>query len=137
MTAAAKNEGGGAPMAFMGMGMAGNMTAGQMTGLYELGQQAPPPGAASNADVWRCACGQEGNRAAFCPACGSPRPASNADVWRCECGAVSQGKFCPQCGKPRPAAALCPRCGYAPPAGQTPPKFCPECGAPFAGAEGS
>ncbi len=59
-------------------------------------------------------------------------PAFDNAVWHCaNCGAQNTGKFCESCGTPKPAAKLtsCPKCGWAPAAGQTMPKFCPECGA--------
>ena len=124
MKAAASNTATGPAMAFMGMGMAGQMGGINAQNLYAMGQQqaaqqaaqqpvAPPqpapqpaaPAAAPAADGWTCACGQSGNT----------------------------GKFCSECGaaKPQPARYACSKCGFVPEDPTHPPKFCPECGDPF------
>lgn len=151
MKAAASNTATGPAMAFMGMGMAGQMGGINAQNLYAMGQQqaaqqaaqqpvAPPqpapqpaaPAAAPAADGWTCACGQTGNTGKFCGNCGQPKPADES--WTCTCGAVNKGKFCAECGKPRPAAVKrfkCDKCGWEPEDPTNPPKFCPECGDPF------
>ena len=156
MKAAASNTATGPAMAFMGMGMAGQMGGINAQNLYAMGQQqaaqqaaqqpaaapqpAPQPApqqpaapaAAPAADGWTCACGQTGNTGKFCGNCGQPRPADES--WTCACGAVNKGKFCAECGKPRPAAVKkfkCDKCGWEPEDPTNPPKFCPECGDPF------
>ena len=141
MKAAASNTATGPAMAFMGMGMAGQMGGINAQNLYAMGQQqaaqqaAPQPAApaaAPAADGWTCACGQTGNTGKFCGNCGQPKPADES--WTCTCGAVNKGKFCAECGKPRPAAVKkfkCDKCGWEPEDPANPPKFCPECGDPF------
>ena len=155
MKAAASNTATGPAMAFMGMGMAGQMGGINAQNLYAMGQQqaaqqaaqqpaaapqpAPQPApqsaapaAAPAADGWTCACGQTGNTGKFCGNCGQPKPADES--WTCACGAVNKGKFCAECGKPRPAAVKkfkCDKCGWEPEDPTNPPKFCPECGDPF------
>ena len=151
MKAAASNTATGPAMAFMGMGMAGQMGGINAQNLYAMGQQqaaqqaamqpvAPPqpapqpaaPAAAPAADGWTCACGQTGNTGKFCGNCGQPKPADES--WTCTCGAVNKGKFCAECGRPRPAAVKkfkCDKCGWEPEDPTNPPKFCPECGDPF------
>ena len=147
MKAAASNTATGPAMAFMGMGMAGQMGGINAQNLYAMGQQqaaqqaaqqpvAPPqpaaPAAAPAADGWTCACGQTGNTGKFCGNCGQPKPADES--WTCACGAVNKGKFCAECGRPRPAAVKrfkCDKCGWEPEDPTNPPKFCPECGDPF------
>ena len=140
MQDAAKNEGTGPVMGFMGMGMAQNVTGGNIQNLYAMGAQqqaAPPPQTQSPpqpaAAGWTCACGHAGNSGKFCMECGKPRPEPAAG-WTCVCGAVNQGKFCQECGKPKPAEAplyRCDKCGWNPPDPRNPPKFCPECGDVF------
>ena len=143
MKAAASNTATGPAMAFMGMGMAGQMGGINAQNLYAMGQQqpvAPPqpapqpaaPAAAPAANGWTCTCGQTGNTGKFCGSCGQPKPADES--WTCACGAVNKGKFCAECGRPRPAAVKrfkCDKCGWEPEDPTNPPKFCPECGDPF------
>ena len=155
MKAAASNTATGPAMAFMGMGMAGQMGGINAQNLYAMGQQqaaqqaaqqpaaapqpAPQPApqsaapaAAPAADGWTCACGQTGNTGKFCGNCGQPKPTDES--WTCACGAVNKGKFCAECGRPRPAAVKrfkCDKCGWEPEDPTNPPKFCPECGDPF------
>ncbi len=152
MKSAAKNEGAGAAMAFMGMNMAGGAAGGAVQGLYEMAQnqggpQQPqgqptkagggPGGTASgtgsgSGDVWRCpACGAEVS-GKFCTECGAKRPV--AEGWTCSCGAVNKGRFCSECGAKKPAGEplyKCDKCGWEPEDPKHPPKFCPECGDPF------
>ena len=155
MKAAASNTATGPAMAFMGMGMAGQMGGINAQNLYAMGQQqaaqqaaqqpaaapqpAPQPApqsaapaAAPAADGWTCACGQTGNTGKFCGNCGQPKPTDES--WTCACGAGNKGKFCAECGRPRPAAVKrfkCDKCGWEPEDPTNPPKFCPECGDPF------
>ncbi len=113
MKAAAANTGAGPAMAFMGMGMAGQMGGMNAQNLFQMGQQqqaqqqAAQPAPAPAAQGWTCTCGQSGITGNFCPNCGSkkPEPKPAGDSWQCACGATATGKFCPECGKPKPAAA--------------------------------
>ncbi len=110
MKAAASNTATGPAMAFMGMGMAGQMGGMNAQNLYAMGQQqtaqpaaqqpaAPPqpapqpaaPAAAPAADGWTCSCGHTGNTGKFCAECGQPKPADES--WTCTCGAMNKGKF--------------------------------------------
>ena len=104
MQAAAANENAGAFMGFAGMNMAQN-AAGNVQGLFQMGQQqaAPAPAApaapeAPAAGGWTCACGAV-NTGKFCSECGAKKP---SDEWTCACGVVNKGKFCPECGAKRP-----------------------------------
>ncbi|RHR11044.1 SPFH domain-containing protein [Pseudoflavonifractor sp. AF19-9AC] len=141
MQSAASNPNAGPAMAFMGMGMAGQMGGMNAQNLYQMGaqQQAqpapPPPPAPAPAPPapsgWVCSCGATAT-GKFCPECGKPKPA--ADGWTCSCGTVNKGKFCAECGKPKPAGVpqyKCDKCGWEPDDPAHPPKFCPECGDPF------
>ena len=143
MQSAASNEGAGPAMAFMGMGMAGQMGGMNAQNLYQMGQQpqyqqpapqaAPIPTsapAAPVADSWTCACGNVAS-GKFCMECGAKRPEPVAAGWTCTCGAVNKGKFCPECGAKKPAGVpqyKCDKCGWEPADPTHPPKFCPECG---------
>ena len=136
MKAAAANTGAGPAMAFMGMGMAGQMGGMNAQNLFQMGQQqqaqqqAAQPASAPAAQGWTCTCGQGGITGNFCPNCGSkkPEPKPAGDSWQCACGTTATGKFCPECGKPKPAAAAdgwtC-TCGAV-----NKGKFCAECGKP-------
>ena len=104
MQAAAANENAGAFMGFAGMNMAQN-AAGNVQGLFQMGQQqaapapaAPPAPEAPAAGGWTCACGAV-NTGKFCSECGAKKP---GDEWTCACGAVNKGKFCSECGAKRP-----------------------------------
>ena len=134
MKAAASNTATGPAMAFMGMGMAGQVGGVNAQDLYAMGrQQAAQQPAAPAAGSWTCACGQTGNTGKFCGNCGRPRPAA-PEGWTCVCGAVNKGKFCSECGRPKPAGTpkyKCDKCGWEPDDPTHPPKFCPECGDPF------
>ena len=136
------NTGAGPAMAFMGMGMAGQMGGMNAQNLFQMGQQqqaqqqAAQPATAPAAQGWTCTCGQSGITGNFCPNCGSkkPEPKPAGDSWQCACGATATGKFCAECGKPKPAGVpqyKCDKCGWEPADPQHPPKFCPECGDPF------
>ena len=161
MQSAAKNEGAGPAMAFMGMGMASQAGGVNAQSLFTMGQQqAQQPRDHEGAERWKCSCGnlvsgkfcpECGNKkpepvqpgtwkckcgatatGKFCPECGSPKPAD--DGWKCSCGAVNKGKFCSECGAKKPAGVpqyRCDKCGWEPKDPAHPPKFCPECGDPF------
>ena len=148
MQSAASNPNAGPAMAFMGMGMAGQMGGMNAQNLYKMGAQqqaqpTPPPAPAPAAPSgWTCACGQSGITGNFCPNCGSkkPEPKPAAESWQCACGATATGKFCPECGKPKPASdgwtcscgavnkgKFCAECGAKKPAG-VPQYKCDKCG---------
>ena len=139
MQAAAGNPNAGPAMAFMGMGMAGQMGGMNAQNLYQMGQvqqavpsPTPTPVPAEVNDGWTCTCGQVGITGKFCPECGKPKPA--ADGWTCSCGTVNKGKFCSECGAKKPDGVpqyKCDKCGWEPADPKHPPKFCPECGDPF------
>ena len=137
MQAAAKNEGAGPAMAFMGMNMAGQAGGFNAQSLYQMGQQqaaaAPAAPAAPAADSWVCpGCGKTAV-GRFCPDCGTKKPEA-VNGWTCACGAVNQGKFCAECGAKKPAGVpqyKCDKCGWTPEDPAHPPRFCPECGDPF------
>ena len=133
MQSAASNPNAGPAMAFMGMGMAGQMGGMNAQNLYQMGAQqqaqsehAPAPAAPTG---WICSCGQEGITGKFCPNCGSKKPEPDADGWKCpQCGAAVNGKFCPECGTKKPEVQpngwTC-SCGAV-----NKGKFCAECGKP-------
>ncbi len=144
MQDAAKNEGAGPVMGFMGMNMAGQAGGMNTQNLYAMGQQQqqaqaaaaqPPaaPAAPAAANGWSCSCGKSDNTGKFCADCGSPRPAEQSG-WTCSCGNVNKGSFCSECGSKKPADAplyKCDKCGWEPEDPKNPPKFCPECGDVF------
>ena len=120
MKEAAKNEGAGAAMAFMGMNMAQGAGGDDLGALYAQAQaqQAAAPAAP----------------AAPAPAAPAPEAAAPAGGTCTSCGTVNQGKFCTECGAKKPAGApqyKCDKCGWMPEDPTNPPKFCPECGDPF------
>ena len=63
MQSAASNPNAGPAMAFMGMGMAGQMGGMNAQNLYQMGaqQQAQPAPAPAASEGWTCSCGQVGN----------------------------------------------------------------------------
>ena len=155
MQAAAANANAGPAMAFMGMGMAGQVGGMNAQSLFQMGQQQapqqqmPPQQQAPQQQMppqqqtpqqqpdpaeggWRCSCGATAT-GKFCPECGSPRPVDSIG-WTCSCGTLNKGKFCVECGRPKPVGVpqyKCDKCGWEPDDPTHPPKFCPECGDPF------
>ena len=104
MQDAAKNQGAGAAMAFMGTNMAGNAGGMNAQSLFQIGEEQ------------------------------AAKAAPAAEGWICACGAVNKGKFCSECGAKKPAGVpqyKCDKCGWEPEDPTHPPKFCPECGDPF------
>ena len=139
MKAAAANTGAGPAMAFMGMGMAGQMGGMNAQNLFQMGQQqqaqqqAAQPAPAPAAQGWTCTCGQGGITGNFCPNCGSkkPEPKPAGDSWQCACGATATGKFCPECGSKKPEPKMEPAGSWKCKCGATATgKFCSECGSP-------
>ena len=135
MQAAAANTGAGPAMAFMGMGMAGQMGGMNAQNLYPDGRSSSRPSSrrlqpapAPAAQAGPAPAAQSGITGNFCPNCGSkkPEPKPAADSWQCACGATATGKFCPECGKPKPAAASGWTCACG---AVNKGKFCSECGA--------
>ena len=131
MQSAASNQNAGPAMAFMGMGMAGQMGGMNTQNLYQMGaQQQSAPQQAPAAAGWTCTCGKTGITGKFCPECGAkkPEPRPAADSWTCTCGATVTGKFCPECGskRPDPPAVNTWTCACG---AVNKGKFCPECGA--------
>lgn len=132
MQDAAKNEGAGAPMAFMGMGMAGNMGGMNAGNLFMQADREDQRNRemmnsmAPKAPIgWNCSCGQTGNTGAFCSGCGKEKPLEEG-TWKCVCGNTVKGKFCPECGTKKPedkSGWTCPSCGK-----MNKGKFCNECG---------
>ncbi len=136
MKAAAANTGAGPAMAFMGMGMAGQMGGMNAQNLFQMGQrQQAQQEAAQPAPLPRRRAGPAPAVRAASPVTSAPtaakkkpEPKPAGDSWQCACGATATGKFCPECGKPKPAAAAdgwtC-TCGAV-----NKGKFCAECGKP-------
>ena len=83
MQSAASNQGAGPAMAFMGMGMAGQMGGMNAQNLYQMGAQqqaqpVPPTVPASAAPSgWTCSCGQSGPAAGPVPADRAASPATS------------------------------------------------------------
>lgn len=140
MQNAAKNEGAGAAMAFMGMNMAGAAGGANPMNLFQMGQQqaqaqqADAAAAQAGGDTWVCpSCGATVT-GKFCTECGAKKPEASGG-WTCpSCGKVNKGKFCAECGAKKPEGEplyKCDKCGWEPEDPKNPPKFCPECGDPF------
>ena len=145
MKAAAANTGAGPAMAFMGMGVAGQMGGMNAQNLFQMGQQQAAQPAPAAPAGWTCTCGQSGITGNFCPNCGSkkPEPKPAAGGWKCpQGGAAATGNFCPECGTKKPAAQpdgwvcscgavnkgrLCAECGKPKPAA-APQYKCDKCG---------
>lgn len=148
MQSAAENKEAGPAMAFMGMGMAGNMGGMNSQNLYQMGQQQKNgqynsqqfssrqengQNDRAETDSWNCSCGAVGNKGKFCTECGASKPVPAAG-WNCSCGTINKGKFCTECGAKKPDGVpqyRCDKCGWEPEDMAHPPKFCPECGDPF------
>lgn len=127
----AANNPNGSAMAFMGMGMAQNMTGMNAGNLYQQAamQQQQQPMQQQPMQQMQ----QPVQQAAPAQAVAQGGPALNS--WFCpECGNPNQGKFCINCGTKKPAGVpqyRCDKCGWEPADKTNPPKFCPECGDPF------
>ena len=92
MQAAASNPNAGPAMAFMGMGMAGNMGGANAQNLYTMGQQPQYQQPMQNQY-------QQPTQ----PASAAGSGAAAQDGWVCAaCGTVNKGKFCSECGAKRP-----------------------------------
>ena len=129
MKAAASNTATGPAMAFMGMGMAGQMGGINAQNLYAMGQQQAAQMPAQQAPMQQPpAQAAPGMAGAAVAAGGAP-----AGSWTCSCGAVNTGNFCSTCGSPKPAPAApqasaewyCPSCGT-----KNSGNFCMSCGTP-------
>ena len=125
MQDAARNEGAGPAMAFMGMGMAQGAAGSTAQQLYQMGQQQAVP-MQQAAPMPQQAAPVPQQVAPTAPSAPAAAPAE----WACpSCGTRSTGRFCPECGTPRPqvqAAWTCPTCGATGNKG----RFCGECGTP-------
>ena len=150
MQAAASNPNAGPAMAFMGMGMAGNMGGANAQNLYTMGQQPQYQQPMQNQyqqpqyqqpmqNQYQQPQYQQPMQNQYQqptqPASAAGSGAAAQDGWVCAaCGTVNKGKFCMECGAKKPAGALqyrCDKCGWQPADPTKPPKFCPECGDPF------
>ena len=139
MKAAASNTATGPAMAFMGMGMAGQMGGVRAQDLYAMGQRQAAQQPTARRQRPRRTPGRAPAARRATPENSAATAASRsrlpaADGWTCSCGAVNKGKFCAECGRPRPAGTpkyKCDKCGWEPDDPTHPPKFCPECGDPF------
>ena len=56
------------------------------------------------------------------------QPAIKENSWTCSCGMFNTMKFCPNCGNSKPAEVSCSSCGMVIPKEYTGMKFCPNCG---------
>ncbi len=56
------------------------------------------------------------------------QPAIKENSWTCSCGMFNTMKFCPNCGNSKPAEVRCSSCGMVIPKEYTGMKFCPNCG---------
>lgn len=129
MQAAAKNEGVGSAMAFMGMGMAANSGGINVQELFQMGQkqsvqQNTTQVIQNKGDTqWSCSCGAFVS-GKFCPECGKSKPEAS-EAWQCRCGALVSGNFCKECGASKPLEegwqCVCGTINKG--------KFCLECGA--------
>ena len=98
--AAGSNEG-GAPMAFMGVGMGMQVGGDAITAASRANQAASAEGAGD----WVCTNCQQANKHKFCTNCGQPAPSATA---------VTTPNYCAECGtKIDGAPAFCPGCGEA------------------------
>lgn len=99
----AANNPNGAMNGFVGMGMAMNAGAANVSNLYAMGQQQQQQQQAQatpSANEWKCSCGAV-NSGNFCQNCGNKKPDAPAS-WFCQdCGTKNTGNFCQNCGKPK------------------------------------
>lgn len=128
MKSAAKNEGSGSAMAFMGMNMAGQAGS-NIQNLYQMGAQQAAQGGTADGQ----ATGQQ--QTSGQTASEGQTDAGKAESWTCpKCGETGlTGNFCTNCGEPRPVKVVkfCPNCGWKVEDPTHPPKFCPNCGKPL------
>ena len=133
MQEAAKNQGAGPVMAFMGMNMAGQVGGINAQELFQMGMATKPRTQNNpNDDKWTCSCGRTVT-GRFCANCGSKRPEENSNKWICTCGRANDGLFCSSCGSQKPNGTLyiCSKCGWKITEANESMKFCPHCGTPF------
>lgn len=133
MQEAAKNQGAGPAMAFMGMNMAGQAGGINAKDLFQMGMMNKNPTQdTGDEDSWQCACGKIVTEN-FCSTCGSKRPEEQLDYWVCTCGRKNDGLFCSNCGtrKPENTGYVCTKCGWKSAMTAEPLKYCPHCGNPF------
>ena len=93
MQAAAANANAGPAMAFMGMGMAGQVGGMNAQSLFQMGQQQAPQ--------QQMPPQQQAPQQQMPPQQQTPQQQSDpaGGGWKCSCGATATGKFCPECGK--------------------------------------
>ena len=132
MQEAARNQGAGPAMAFMGMNFAGQAGGINAQELFQMGMSNRNTVKPKNDDAeesWKCSCGKMAT-GLFCSRCGSKRPEPQNDIWVCSCGRKNDGMFCPSCGsrKPEKNIYVCSKCGWKSEERDEPLRFCPKCG---------
>lgn len=135
MQEAARNQGAGPAMAFMGMNFASQTGGINAQELFQMGMSNRNTVKPQNDDAeesWKCSCGKMAT-GLFCSRCGSKRPEPQNDIWICSCGRKNDGMFCPSCGsrKPEKNIYVCSNCGWKSEKSDEPLRFCPKCGNPL------
>ena len=75
---------------------------------------------------WKCSCGEQNIKTAFCPNCGSKKPEEKAG-WNCNCGEQNiKTNFCPNCGSKKLEEKADWNCSCGEQNIKT--VFCPNCG---------